>query len=155
MNVLFFIICALSLVFFAVFLFECAKPSRKTKRAPVVRKSPEVQVADSVVGRRFLVHIEEQMAEFLSQHRTATVLLTVAMFLLPVSMRAQMQPTADESTANGWQSYGRFNNRLGVGGQILWRPTGSFSFVGNQNALGQDALGVPGASVITPMTVSR
>src|SRR5579872_1515834 len=45
---------------------------------------------------------------------------------------------------NGWQSYGRFNNRLGVGGQILWRPNGWFSFVGNQYALGADALGVPG-----------
>ena len=32
---------------------------------------------------------------------------------------------------NGWQSYGRFNSRPGVGGQILWRPNGWFSFVGN------------------------
>lgn len=45
---------------------------------------------------------------------------------------------------NGWQSYGRFNNRLGVGGQILWRPNGSISIVGNQYALGADALGIPG-----------
>ncbi len=45
---------------------------------------------------------------------------------------------------NGWQSYGRFNHRPGVGGQILWRPNGWFSFVGNQYALGEDALGIPG-----------
>ena len=45
---------------------------------------------------------------------------------------------------NGWQSYGRFNHRPGVGGQILWRPNGNFSFVGNQYALGEDTLGVPG-----------
>jgi hypothetical protein len=45
---------------------------------------------------------------------------------------------------NGWQSYGRFNHRPGFGGQILWRPTGWFSFVGNQYALGEDTLGVPG-----------
>src|SRR5579862_7771729 len=45
---------------------------------------------------------------------------------------------------NGWQSYGRFNGRMGVGGQILWRPNGWFSFVGNQYALGEDTLGVPG-----------
>lgn len=45
---------------------------------------------------------------------------------------------------NGWQSYGRFNHRPGIGGQILWRPTGWFSFVGNQYALGEDALGNPG-----------
>jgi len=45
---------------------------------------------------------------------------------------------------NGWQSYGRFNHRPGVGGQILWRPNGNFSFVGNQYVLGEDTLGVPG-----------
>jgi hypothetical protein len=45
---------------------------------------------------------------------------------------------------NGWQSYGRFNNRPGVGGQILWRPNGKLQILGNQYALGEDALGVPG-----------
>jgi len=45
---------------------------------------------------------------------------------------------------NGWQSYGRFNHRPGIGGQILWRPNGWFSFVGNQYLLGEDTLGVPG-----------
>jgi len=45
---------------------------------------------------------------------------------------------------NGWQAYGRFNNRPGVGGQILWRPNGWLSVLGNQYALGADALGQPG-----------
>jgi hypothetical protein len=45
---------------------------------------------------------------------------------------------------NGWQSYGRFNNRPGVGGQILWRPNGRISILGNQYALGEDALNTPG-----------
>lgn len=45
---------------------------------------------------------------------------------------------------NGWQSYGRFNSRPGVGGQILWRPTGWLSILGNQYALGEDALNTPG-----------
>ena len=45
---------------------------------------------------------------------------------------------------NGWQSYGRFNKRPGVGGQILWRPNGKWSIVGNQYALGRDVLGVTG-----------
>ena len=45
---------------------------------------------------------------------------------------------------NGWQTYGRFNNRPGVGGQILWRPNGWLSILGNQYALGADALGQPG-----------
>ena len=43
---------------------------------------------------------------------------------------------------NGWQSYGRFNNAPGVGGQILWRPNGSLSIVAN-NYWGKDALGNP------------
>jgi hypothetical protein len=45
---------------------------------------------------------------------------------------------------NGWQSYGRFNNRPGIGGQLLWRPNGKLSILGNQYALGEDALGVQG-----------
>ena len=45
---------------------------------------------------------------------------------------------------NGWQAYGRFNNRPGIGGQILWRPNAWLSILGNQYALGADALGVPG-----------
>ncbi len=43
---------------------------------------------------------------------------------------------------NGWQSYGRFNHRPGLGMQILWRPTGWFSFVGNQYGLGEDTCGI-------------
>jgi hypothetical protein len=43
---------------------------------------------------------------------------------------------------NGWQSYGKFNGRPGVGGQILYRPTGWLSFVGNQYGVGQDTLGL-------------
>ena len=43
---------------------------------------------------------------------------------------------------NGWQSYGRFNDRPGLGGQILYRPNGSWSIVGNQYGYGRDALGV-------------
>ena len=45
---------------------------------------------------------------------------------------------------NGWQSYGRFNDRPGIGGQVLWRPNGWLSILGNQYALGADTLGVPG-----------
>ncbi len=43
---------------------------------------------------------------------------------------------------NGWQSYGRFNNRPGLGGEILYRPNANWSFVGNQYGYGRDALGV-------------
>jgi Putative beta-barrel porin-2, OmpL-like. bbp2 len=44
---------------------------------------------------------------------------------------------------NGWQSYGKFNKAPGVGLQILWRPNGSVSLLGNQY-VGTDTLGVPG-----------
>jgi hypothetical protein len=63
-------------------------------------------------------------------------------------MRVQIFPTEhlkiEPWLINGWQSYGRFNHRPGVGGQILWRPNGKFEVLGNQYLLGADTLGVPG-----------
>jgi Putative beta-barrel porin-2, OmpL-like. bbp2 len=63
-------------------------------------------------------------------------------------LRVQIFPTAhlkiEPWLINGWQSYGRFNHRPGVGGQILWRPTGWLEILGNQYALGEEALGNPG-----------
>jgi hypothetical protein len=62
-------------------------------------------------------------------------------------LRVQIFPTAhlkiEPWLVNGWQSYGRFNHRPGVGAQILWRPTGWLSVLGNQYALGEEALGNP------------
>ncbi|GAA3750533.1 hypothetical protein GCM10022270_05910 [Terriglobus aquaticus] len=61
-------------------------------------------------------------------------------------VRLQWYPTAklkiEPWFTNGWQSYGKFNNRPGLGGQILYRPNGRWSILGNQYALGRDALGV-------------
>ena len=45
---------------------------------------------------------------------------------------------------NGWQSYGRFNNRPGLGFQVLWRPNGWLSIVANGYAIGADTLNTPG-----------
>jgi hypothetical protein len=42
---------------------------------------------------------------------------------------------------NGWQTYAKYNGREGVGGQILWRPTGSWDLVWNTYTLGRDTLG--------------
>jgi len=44
---------------------------------------------------------------------------------------------------NGWQSYGKFNKAPGFGLQVLYRPTGWLSILGNQY-FGTDTLGVPG-----------
>jgi hypothetical protein len=41
---------------------------------------------------------------------------------------------------NGWQSYGRFGNRPGLGGQILYRPKPWLSFVFNNYGMGEDTL---------------
>jgi putative OmpL-like beta-barrel porin-2 len=43
---------------------------------------------------------------------------------------------------NGWQSYGMFNSRLGLGSQTLWRPDESWSLLSN-NYFGTDTLGNP------------
>lgn len=63
-------------------------------------------------------------------------------------LRVQWFPTAklkiEPWIINGWQSYGRFNGRPGFGGQILFRPNGSWSILGNQYAFGQDTLNTPG-----------
>jgi hypothetical protein len=41
---------------------------------------------------------------------------------------------------NGWQSYGRFGSRPGLGGQILYRPKPWLSFVFNNYGMGEDTL---------------
>ena len=63
-------------------------------------------------------------------------------------VRVQIFPTEhlkiEPWFTNGWQSYGRFNGRPGWGLQILYRPNGWLSILGNQYALGEEALGIPG-----------
>jgi hypothetical protein len=63
-------------------------------------------------------------------------------------VRVQIFPTEhlkiEPWVTNGWQSYGRFNNRPGIGMQILWRPNRWLSVLGNQYMLGEDALNTPG-----------
>ncbi len=63
-------------------------------------------------------------------------------------VRVQIFPTEhlkiEPWFVNGWQSYGRFNGRPGFGFQILWRPNSWLSVLGNEYALGEDALNTPG-----------
>ncbi len=65
-------------------------------------------------------------------------------------LRVQIFPTAklkiEPWFINGWQSYGKFNHRPGLGGQILWRPNANISIVSNNYGLGTDALGIPNRS---------
>jgi hypothetical protein len=44
---------------------------------------------------------------------------------------------------NGWQSYAKFNGKLGFGGQILWQPNENLKLVFNNYGVGTDNLGLP------------
>jgi Putative beta-barrel porin-2, OmpL-like. bbp2 len=62
-------------------------------------------------------------------------------------MRIQVFPTAklkiEPWIINGWQSYARSNGRIGLGGQILYRPNGAISITSNNYGVGADAFGIP------------
>jgi len=62
-------------------------------------------------------------------------------------MRIQMFPTEklkiEPWIINGWQSYARFNGRLGFGGQVLYRPKPWLELLSNNYGAGADALGIP------------
>jgi hypothetical protein len=60
-------------------------------------------------------------------------------------MRVQIFPSdkvkIEPWLVNGWQSYGKFNEAPGVGLQLLWKPNGSVTVLGNQY-VGTDTLGL-------------
>jgi Putative beta-barrel porin-2, OmpL-like. bbp2 len=62
-------------------------------------------------------------------------------------LRVQIFPTEhlkiEPWYINGWQSYGKFNSKPGLGMQVLWRPNGSVSLLSNTYAAGTDTLGNP------------
>jgi len=89
MTTLFLVIAAFSLVFFVVFLIECSTPVRRSKRAPAIGASTEAAVGDAAADRRFLGHVEEQMADFLSRLGQTIVVLAIALALTPLVLVAQ------------------------------------------------------------------
>ena len=48
---------------------------------------------------------------------------------------------------NGWQSYGRFGHKPGLGGQILYRPKPWLALVFNNYGMGEDTLGAGNGSL--------
>jgi Putative beta-barrel porin-2, OmpL-like. bbp2 len=62
-------------------------------------------------------------------------------------LRGQFYPTAklkiEPWVINGWQTYGRYNGKPGLGGQILWRPKPWLDLVFNNYGMGEDAFNVP------------
>jgi len=65
MNSAFLMICCISLVFFVTFLLRCSKLPRLGRREKV-RKLAQSEPIQPVPGHRFLLHLEKQMAEFVS-----------------------------------------------------------------------------------------
>ncbi len=63
-------------------------------------------------------------------------------------MRVQIFPTdklkIEPWFINGWQSYGKFNSRPGIGAQVLYRPNGSVAIISNNYGISTDTLGAPG-----------
>jgi hypothetical protein len=59
-------------------------------------------------------------------------------------LRVQWYPTQtlkiEPWLINGWQSYAKYNNLPGFGGQVLWIPNDSFKLVLNSYAIGEDNL---------------
>jgi hypothetical protein len=67
MNTLFLIICGSAVGFYVVFLIGCSRPRHAAKNVSVRKMAPSIAVG-SAGGRRFLLHLEKEMAEFASQH---------------------------------------------------------------------------------------
>src|ERR1700686_1985583 len=95
----FLLICVVSLGFFLLFLIHCFGLRRASKKAPVVRKLTTPQNAEFVAGRRTLIHLEQQMAEFLASHRHGIAAMVLAMAI--VGTATQMKAQSNDSPAAG------------------------------------------------------
>lgn len=96
MTTFFLIVSASSVIFFVVFLLECARPPRRaaSKRFRKVtgeKPDAELRPVDPLAGRRFIVHLEQQMAEFLAMHGRTAAILLAAVLVVPGMLRAQSQ----------------------------------------------------------------
>src|ERR1039458_1403540 len=105
MNTLFLVICAASILFFTVFLVACIADSRRRlSKHPVVHKLSTTEAVDSAAGRRWLIYLEQQMAEFLSTdaRKGAALLLAVGLVGTATQMKAQSSaaPASAPSAAN-------------------------------------------------------
>lgn len=69
---IFYIVCGASLVFFVIFLVACSTPRRALPTAPTVHKLPQFESVESVAQRRFLVHLEKEIAESFAQQPHST-----------------------------------------------------------------------------------
>ena len=98
MSILFALICIASLLFFAVFLVQCSRPRRAFRRSPVARKVGTTAPVDSAAGRRALIHLEQQMAEFLSTHGRSVAVLLLALSLVSAATQMKAQESASPTS---------------------------------------------------------
>ena len=105
MTNLFLIICALSVVFFVVFLVQCSVPTRKAGRLQrrsradhMVRRVARSEMLQVASGQGLFLRLEKEMAEFLAAHGRTAAALLVAMALVPFVALAQDQsgPSPDQ-----------------------------------------------------------
>ncbi len=95
MNTFFACVGILSIVFFGTFFLGCTHDvRRKRKPSHATKISCETQAIDSALGRRYLVHLEQQMAEFLSHHHHADAAILILLLVSPAITRAQEQPAS-------------------------------------------------------------
>ncbi len=75
MNILFVGICGMSLVFFGFFFVACHRDTsrREPRGSSVVKISPDIQAIDSPFGRHYLIHLEKQMTDFVTHHRSGSI----------------------------------------------------------------------------------
>jgi hypothetical protein len=73
MDILFLLVCCMSLVFFGIFFVACHRDAsrKKPRTSSVVKVSPEIDAVGSNAGRQSLVDLEKQMADFLGSHQRA------------------------------------------------------------------------------------
>ncbi len=98
MNSLFIIVCIIALLFYGFCLWDWFRQRRPRTGESVVRKLPQTEAVDAAAGRRFLVQLEKQMAEFVSQNRSAAmVLVMLVLVLTSASLVAQEREPAGNS----------------------------------------------------------
>ncbi len=179
MSVLFMFICAISLLFFTVFLLQCSRAQRRPRRAsPVVVKLGTTEAVDSVAGRRTLIYLEQQMAEFLSSHSRGIAALLLSVGLIgvgtqtkaqsidePVSEASAAEPTSDGSASDPQippavqqqldamqkriaMLEAELNNRAPQGSPVSSKATAPVHVIGDQTApvQGESALAQPAAA---------
>ena len=92
---IFYAVCGLSLLFFAVFFFQCCRlASRKTKF--VVRKLPTEDVFNAAETTRVFAQWEKEMADFMARRWRSTALLLLLTASSCHILRAQLTAVRSE-----------------------------------------------------------